>query len=661
MRYALLSGLLAVSGLFVELVAGAAAIAAEAVVAPGENLVVEGIPPIPAALAEKAGRYTEFRSAGLFDWHPTERAILIGTRFADTNQVHHVAMPGGERRQLTFFADRVSGASYHPNAGDYFILGKDAGGGEFFQFFRYDLASGEATLITDGKSRNSPGPWSNGGNLIAYGSTRRTGADVDFYTMNPADPKSTDKLLCENPGGGWGVADWSPDDKTLLAGEYVSINESYLWLVDVASGKKTLITPKGSDEKIAYRPIAFSKDGKGVYVTTDRESEFMRLAYIDLASGKHSYLVADIPWDVESAALSDDGEGIAFVTNENGISKLYLFDIEANLHAAVPGVPVGIIGGLEWHKNNRDLGFVVASARSTADVYSLDTDNGKIDRWTHSETGGLNADSFAEPELVTWKTLDDRKISGFLYRPPAKFKGPRPVMVIIHGGPEGQSRPGFLARNNYYINELGIALLYPNVRGSSGYGKSFLKLDNGFLREGTYRDIEALFDWIETQKDLDADRIMVTGGSYGGHMTLAVAVLYSDRIRCSLDVVGISNLVTFLERTESYRRDLRRVEYGDERDPKMRAFLEKIAPLNQADKIKKPMFVVQGKNDPRVPLSESVQIVETLEKNKTPVWYLMAEDEGHGFAKKKNADFQFYATILFVEKFLLAGNDPWAY
>ena len=635
----------------------------EGVVTPGDNLVVEGIPPISQALADKASRYTEFRSAGLFDWHPTERAMLIGTRFADTPQVHKVSMPGGERRQLTFFEDRVMSASYHPHVGDFFLYGQDTGGNEFYQIYQYDLASGNTTRITDGKSRNTGAQWSNAGNAIVYGSTRRTGADVDFWLhkFDGAErrPVSDINPLIENKGGGWFVADWSPDDKQLLVGEYVSINESYLWLADVESGEKKIITPRGSDEKIAYEPIAFSKDGKGIYVATDRDSEFMRLAYLDLASGKHTFLVTDIPWDVESAALSHDGSRIALVTNEDGISKLHLFDTKTQERKPVEGVPVGVIGGLEWHENNRDLGFVVASARSTADVYSLDVASGKVERWTHSETGGLNADKFSEPELVTWPTFDDRKISGFLYRPPARFKGPRPVIVVIHGGPEGQSRPGFLGKNNYFLNELGIALIYPNVRGSAGYGKSFLKLDNGFLREGTYRDIDALFDWIGTQDDLDAKRVMVTGGSYGGHMTLAVAVLYSDRIRCALDVVGISNLVTFLERTESYRRDLRRVEYGDERDPKMRAFLEKIAPLNHADEIKKPLFVVQGKNDPRVPLSESEQIVETLEQNKTPVWYLMAEDEGHGFAKKKNADYQFFATILFVEKFLL-HDDPYA-
>jgi dipeptidyl aminopeptidase/acylaminoacyl peptidase len=229
----------------------------------------------------------------------------------------------------------------------------------------------------------------------------------------------------------------------------------------------------------------------------------------------------------------------------------------------------------------------------------------------------------------------------------------RPVIVNIHGGPESQFRPTFLGRNNYFINELGCAMAFPNVRGSAGYGKTLLQLDNGFKREDTYKDIAALLDWIKTRPDLDVNRIMVTGGSYGGHMTLAVAYNYADRIRCALDVVGISNLKTFLEHTESYRRDLRRVEYGDERDPKMAEFMERIAPVNNAQKITKPLFVVQGANDPRVPKSEADQIVATLKKQGTPVWYLVAKDEGHGFAKKKNADFQFYATAEFIREFLL--------
>ena len=277
-----------------------------------------------------------------------------------------------------------------------------------------------------------------------------------------------------------------------------------------------------------------------------------------------------------------------------------------------------------------------------------------VTRWTASETGGIPAKQFVEPELVKWKSFDGKEISGFLYRPSAaKFPGKRPVLVVIHGGPEGQSQPVFLGRGNYYLNEMGIALIYPNVRGSTGYGKTFSLLDNGFQREDTYKDINSLFDWIGAQSDLDAARICVTGGSYGGHMTLAVSTFYSERIKCSVDIVGMSNLVTFLEHTEAYRRDLRRVEYGDERDPKMHDFLEKIAPMNNIEKIKKPMMVVAGKNDPRVPVSESEQIVAALKKEGTPVWFLIGKDEGHGFRKKTNQDFQFYATVEFLKEYLL--------
>ncbi|HUQ31487.1 MAG TPA: prolyl oligopeptidase family serine peptidase, partial [Pyrinomonadaceae bacterium] len=428
----------------------------------------------------------------------------------------------------------------------------------------------------------------------------------------------------------------------LLVNEFISANESYIWIVDAATGEKTLLTPKGGSEKVAYGGAGFSRDGKGVYVTTDKDSEYQRLAYIDLNTKQHTYLTDHIKWDVDEFVISRDGKQIAFVTNEDGISRLHLLDTKSRKERVVQGLPVGIIGGLDWHENSRDLGFNVNSARSVTDVYSLDTKTGKVERWTESETGGLNTASFSEAELVRWQSFDTRTISGFLYMPPAgKFTGPRPVIINIHGGPEGQSRPTFLGRNNYFLNEMGAAILYPNIRGSSGYGKTFLKIDNGFQREDTYKDIGALLDWIKTQPRLDASRVMVTGGSYGGHMSFAIATLYNDKIRASLPVVGISNLVSFLERTESYRRDLRRAEYGDERDPKMREFMLRIAPLNNADKIQKPIFVVAGGNDPRVPLNEAEQMVKIVRRNNKNVWYLMAKDEGHGFAKKKNQDFQF--------------------
>jgi dipeptidyl aminopeptidase/acylaminoacyl peptidase len=646
---------------FALLLASAAALAqnnaaaAQAVIQPADNLKPENLPPIPASVAEKANQYAEYREARPQDWDPVKREMLITTRFADVPQIHRVKMPGGDRNQLTFFPDRVNSAHYGPK-GDYFVFSKDIGGGEWFQLYRYDLADGKVTLLTDGKSRNTSARRAHHDGRVAYSSTRRTGQDTDIWIVDPADPKS-DRMLLKLDGGGWSVTDWSPDNKKLLLLNQVSANETYVWLVDVAMAEKKLLTPKMGQEEIAYFDATFSKDGKGFYVATDRDNEFHRLAYVDLATLQPAYLTSDIKWSVDTFALSDNGSTLAFVTNEDGISKLYLMDTTTRKYRAVPAIPTGLISGLSFHGNNRDLGFALTSARSTSDAYSLDVTTGKLERWTFSETGGLNTGTFAEPQLIKWKTFDGKTISGFLYSPdPKKFPGKRPVIVNIHGGPEGQFRPGFLGRNNYYLNELGVALVYPNVRGSVGYGKTFLKLDNGMNRDHTHKDIGALLDWIKQNPNLDGDKIMITGGSYGGYMTWAVAYEYNDKICCSLPVVGPSNLVTLLEHTEAYRRDLRRVEYGDEREPKMREYLEKTAPLNNSDKIRKPVFAVVGRNDPRVPWTESRQMLDKLKANGTSTWFLIANDEGHGYAKKKNQDFQFYATVMFVRQFLLGEN-----
>lgn len=626
--------------------------ASTAVIKPNENLVAEGIPPIPVSIAEQAGRYSEVRSAFLGSWNPRQREMLILTRFGDTNQVHLVKMPGGARSQLTFFPDRVSGAHFEPTKGNYFIFGKDIGGGEWFQLYRYDMASGDITLLTDGKSRNLDSLFSHAGDRLVYTSTRRTGKDTDVWIMDPLDPKS-DRMLLQLQGGGWQPAAWSFDDKQILLIEGISANETYLWLVDVATGQKKLLTPKGGAEKISYRDGAFAKDGRGVYVLTDKDSEFHRLAYVDLPSMQHTYLTTEIPWDIDNLEITEDGRLLAFVSNENGASVLHVMDTATRKLKPAPQLPLGVIGGLRWHRNGRDLGFSMASARTPSDIYSLDAQSGQVTRWTYSETGGLNTQNFSEPQLIKWRSFDGREISGFLYRPPARFTGKRPVMVNIHGGPEGQSRPGFIGSNNYYIGELGVAMIFPNVRGSTGFGKTFLKLDNGMNRDQTFKDIGALLDWIATQSDLDSSRVMITGGSYGGLMTYAIATFYNDRICCSLPVVGITSLVTFLEHTEVYRRDLRRVEYGDERDPKMREYMTSISAFQNADRIRKPLFAVVGKNDPRVPYTESVQMMDKLKQNGAPVWFLIANDEGHGFAKKKNQQFQFFSTIMFVRRFLL--------
>lgn len=626
------------------------------VITPPENLVAEGIPPIPASLADEVRKYTEFRSAGLHSWHPREREILIGTRFANTVQVHAVSAPGGARKQLTFFDEPVSSARYEPKNGRYFVFLRDTGGNEFWQLYRYDLADRKVTLLSDGgRSQNTLGIWNNAGDRLVYASTRRTGADRDLYVIDPASPESN-RLLLEVQGGGWGALDWSPDDRQLIVGEYISVNESRLYTVDVATGRRSDLTPSGA-ERVSYGNAAFSADGRGVYLTTDAGSEFLRLAYLDLASKRITPITAGIDWDVEAFALSEDRAQLAFVVNEAGASKLYLLDTRTNQYRPIAGLPTGVFSGLRWHPNGRDLGLTVSSAQAVSDVYSVDVASGGLTRWTESELGGMNAAEIAAPRLIRWTSFDGRELTGFYYAPPARFAGRRPVMINIHGGPEGQSRPVFIGRNNYYLNELGVGIIFPNVRGSTGYGKTFVALDNALKREDSVKDIGALLDWIARQPDLDPNRVMVLGGSYGGYMALAAATDYNDRICCALDVVGISNFNTFLKNTEAYRRDLRRVEYGDERLPEVAAFFERIAPLNNAAKIRKPLFVVQGGNDPRVPLTESEQMVAKVRANGSPVWYLMAKDEGHGFQKKANVDFQFYATVMFVRAYLLGESD----
>jgi dipeptidyl aminopeptidase/acylaminoacyl peptidase len=620
-----------------------------------ENLVVDGIPAIPTGLPADVRRYTEARGTGLADWHPTRREMLISTRFGNTAQVHVVRMPLGARFQLTFFDEPVAGASYNPKDGSYFVFAKDVGGNEFTQLYRDDLATGRVTLLTDGgRSQNGGVTWSHAGDRIAYGSTRRNGADRDLYVMDPANPSSDQRVL-EVSGGGWSVLDWSPDDRQLLVAQFLSVNQSFLWLVDVATGAKSPATPQ-SDDTVAYGGGEFSADGRGLYLTSDQGVEFQRLAYLDLATKAVTPLTSQIPWDVDEFDVSPDGRQVAFVTNEAGISKLYLLDAATRRFRPLGGLPVGVLGGLRWHRNGHDLGFTLGTAQFPGDVYSIDVRTGALSRWTESELGGLVAAELPEPALIRWTAVDKREITGFLYRPPARFTGPRPVIISIHGGPEGQSRPGFLGRDNYFLLELGAAVIQPNVRGSTGYGKTFVKLDNGMKRMDAVADISALLDWIARRPDLDAAHVMVTGGSYGGFMTLAVATTYNDRITCALDVVGISNFNTFLKNTESYRRDLRRVEYGDERDSATAAYFDRTAPLTNAGRITKPLFVVAGLNDPRVPHTEAEQMVARVKQNGSPVWFLMANDEGHGFRKKGNRDYQFYATVLFVRQFLMGAG-----
>jgi dipeptidyl aminopeptidase/acylaminoacyl peptidase len=616
---------------------------------PAANLVTEHIPAIPMSIVEKAAPYTESRSAALLDWIPGQRSVLISTRFETTPQVHQVLRPMGARTQLTFFPDRVT-AKYPPHDAGWMLLTKDAGGDEFFQFYTFTPGTGEIKLLTDGKSRNLSPVFRPDGGELAFTSTRRNGNDVDLWVMDPRDPSSA-RMLAQFVGGGLSVQDWSPDGKTIAAMEERSINDSTIDLIDAKTGEKRAITPAGG--QVSWDDVKFAKDGKGLLVLTDKDSDFHQLCRLSFAGKLGGCLSGNIPWDVEDYDLSHDGKLAAFATNEDGISRLHVVALADGKQIKVPALPAGVLSGLRFRQEGHEVGFSLSTPSLPGDVYSVDADTGRLERWTESETGGVPLKTMQKPRLIHWKAADGLTISGFEYPANARFTGRRPAMISIHGGPEGQSRPYFRGMLNYFTEEMGITVIEPNVRGSTGYGKKYTLLDNGMKRQDSVHDIGALLDWVAEQPDLDKDRVVVTGGSYGGFMTLSVATQYDARLRCTVEIVGISNLRTFLEHTSGYRRDLRRAEYGDERDPEMRAFMEKTAPANMTRNVTKPMFMIVGYNDPRVPYSESVQFKQKLEAQQTPVWFLMAKDEGHGYVKKPNRDFQFYATIAFLEANLL--------
>ena len=621
-------------------------------VVPNENLITENIAEIPKELANRVKKYAESRGASLAEIHPAKNEIIISTRFGSTNQFHRVTQPLGARTQITFFDEPVSGASYEPLKGEYLVYSKDVGGNEFGQLYKLDLKTLQSTLLTDGgRSQNGGVTWRKDGKGFYYSSTKRNGGDRDIYYMDPNNPKS-DKLVLQVKGGGWGISDISTDGQKLLISEYVSANESHIWVLETATGKLSEVTDRKS-KGIIQSGASFSDATNEIWMVTDKDNEFERLATMNLATKKVVYHTSKIPWNVENYNLSEDKKSIVFITNEAGLNKMYLMNATDKTYSAVKNIPIGLIGGANFTKDNQNIFFTQSTAQSASDVYKLILKTGVIQRWTESELGEMQKSDMSVPKFIEWKSFDNLTISGFYYPVASKFTGKRPVLINIHGGPEGQSMASFLGSNNYYTNEMGVAIIFPNVRGSSGFGKTFIAKDNGFLREDSVKDIGALLDWIAQQPELDKDRIMIMGGSYGGYMTLATAYHYADKIKCSVDIVGISNFNTFLKNTEEYRRDLRRVEYGDERIPEMAAFFEKMAPLNNIDKIKKPLFIIQGTNDPRVPVTEATQMRDKLKANGNVVWYLEAKDEGHGFRKKANVDFQRLAVIRFMQEYLI--------
>lgn len=629
------------------------------------NLLVEGIGHIPSVVSERLEQYQNIRSADFADWDALGKGLYINTRFADVAQIHHVSKAGAYREQITFSKEPITSVLTCPDpTKDGFLYGRDIGGNENFQIYYYDRPSGNSTLLTDGKSRNATPIWNKKGDKIAFASNKRTGNDLDFYIAPLSNPTDA-KLILENKGGGWIVVDWSDNDIRMIVSNFISINESKLYVLDIVSGKLDEINP--SNNQISYTNYRagtilvnakFSKDGKGIFLISDEDSEFTSLHYYELTTRKMKKII-DINNDVDKIALSGDGSKLVFIANEGGYSKPYLLDTKTLKYTPLSLGAAGMITNISFNKDNNRIAFGLATPMQASEVFVHDLKAKKSDRWTISETAGLNLANFSPTTLIEYPSFDEneqtgktRMIPSFLITP-KNASGKLPVLISIHGGPEGQSLANFNALNQFWANELGIAVLVPNVRGSSGYGKSYLKLDNGVLRENSVKDIGALLDWIATQPNLDASRVAVIGGSYGGYMSLASMAHYNERLKCGIDLFGVSNFVSFLKNTSGYRVDLRRVEYGDERDPEMAKHLVNISPLTNIKNITKPMFIYQGENDPRVPLSESEQMVEALKKNGVKVSYVRAKDEGHGMKKKANRDYTYAAMAEFFKKYLV--------
>lgn len=591
----------------------------------------DGLPEIPDELRRSLAPYLSVRSASLQSIADDGKSILISTRFGDTYQVHHVGQPLGARTQITFGREPVSSPSFVPGASKEFSFAMDSGGNERFQLYVGKLDGGGQRMLTDGLSRNKWALWSDDGSKLAYSSNQRNGTDMDVYVRAGGEAPAT--LVYQGPGTYLPI-DWSSDGKRLLVMQYVSATETHLHVVDLEAKAATTITPPSP--ATAYLGSVFGKRPEHVYVSSTRDGEFNELFLVNTTKNVWKSLTASLSWDVEDVAISADGATVALAVNEGGFSALYLMGTVDHRLSRVDALPKGIVSGLSFARRAPVLAFTLSEPTNPSDAYSYDLRRRKLTRWTESETGGLSRSTFVAPTVVEVDTFDGRKVPSLYYAP--KSGGPHPVVIQFHGGPEAQARPYFGSLTQYLVTRLGVAVLQPNVRGSRGYGKTYMGLDDGALRHDAVRDVGALLDWVAAQPNLDRQRVAVEGGSYGGFMVLASLVGYGDRIAAGIDMVGISNFVTFLENTEEYRRDIRRKEYGDERDPAMRQYLASVSPITHADRIRSPLFVAQGANDPRVPRSEAEQIVRAVRERGHSVWYQLAEDEGHGFQKRRNSD-----------------------
>ncbi len=616
------------------------------------NFIADAVPPVPAALAGEIDPYLNLGGAGFKGWDSKGRAALVSTRIGNASHLHRMTEPLGKRAALTRGAEPVKYGWFQPGGTKLAYLA-DKGGDENYQLFVTDVADAKAkpAMLTDGKSRNTDPLWSPDGRRLAWASNRRNGKDSDILMADLSAPdKVRSVVLGRSPG--WSPAGWSSDGSWMLVRQSVSIERTRLHKVDLATGRLTEVTPTGPSRQFVQ--LRLTEGGRAACALSTIGGVFLRPVRIDLEARTAKALDGAPDWDCEELEVSADGRRLAVIVNVDGRSELRAWELPSGKPLPAPSIRPGVISDLAFRPGSHEVGFTLNSEDSPSDAWSADLGSGRLTRWTDRTSKPKVEVKPPESMTVRVRSFDGEQIPCLVYLPDAaKFPGRRPAVMVFHGGPEGQSRPGFRGGMLYYLDRLGIALIYPNVRGSSGYGRRFLNLDNGVRRGDAVKDVGPVLDWAAGHPRIDPRRIAAYGGSYGGFMCLASMASYPDRFRCGVDVVGVTNMVTMLEQTSDYRRAARRAEYGDERKPDVRAALEAVAPARNAGRIGAPLLVIHGRNDPRVPLAEAARIREAVRDKGGDVWYLVAEDEGHGFAKKANADHQARVTALFLRRHLL--------
>jgi dipeptidyl aminopeptidase/acylaminoacyl peptidase len=602
-------------------------------------------------------RYLNIRSAHGASVGPAGDRLAFLMDTTGVPQVWTVDGPGAWPEQRTFFADRITFVSWSPTRPE-LLFGKDRGGDERADLYRLDVGSGEITDLTrhpDAKHRF--GGWSPDGDRVAFTANRRDTAVFDVYVQDRDAVGADAELVAE--GDGWlSVSGWSPDGTRLAVVESHSNFDQDVYVCDVETGTMHHLTPHDGD--VRHRSVEWGPDGDALYLVTDRDADTLAPARIDAESGDLDPLETvdpdrsfDDEWNVDGVAVDEDSRRLVYARNVEGYTELGVGELVAPGrldHFPDPDLPQSVAGGVSFGPDGDRFALTVTRSDDTANVYAVDVKSGTAERWTSASTAGIPRDSFVAPELVRYPTFDDRRIPAFFSLPDTDTgHGETPVVVDVHGGPESQRRPSF-RRVKQYLLARGYGVFEPNVRGSTGYGTAYTRLDDVEKRPDAVADLAAGAEWLADHPAVDPDRIAVMGASYGGFMTLAALTEYPDRWAAGIDVVGIADFVTFLENTGNWRRELREAEYGSlETD---REFLESISPLNHVDSIEAPLFVLHGENDPRVPVSEARQVTARAREAGVPVRELIFEDEGHGFAKLENRIEAYGAVAAFLDDHL---------